>query len=78
MNIKEAWDWLVDEGYMQVNALGLGYIKKGPRKGDLATFVFCIRLLGAYSVGLHGKPAPVQVTCGCRTHELRFKLAEKR
>jgi hypothetical protein len=76
VNVREAWDWLVEEGYMQVNQLGLGHICKVPRKRDLATFVYCIEKLGAWSVGINNKPAPVQVSCGCRIHELRFKLRE--
>jgi len=73
MNGTDAFDWLVENDYMQVNELGFGYISKPPKKADLDLFVKAVRALGAYSVETANFKATILVSCGCKIDDLRFK-----
>jgi len=73
MNGIESFDWLAENGYMEVNELGYGHISKPPKKADLDLFVKAVRALGAYSVETANSKATILVSCGCKTDDLRFK-----
>lgn len=69
----EAFDWLVEQGYMRVNDLGFGEIVKPPERSDLDMFVQAVLALGTYSVDLPISRYTIEITRGCRVDDLRFK-----
>jgi hypothetical protein len=73
MKGHEAFDWLVEQGYMRVNDLGFGEIVKPPKRSDLDMFVKAVRVLGAYRVSIEIGRSTIETTCGCRVNDLRFK-----
>lgn len=73
MKGKEAFDWLVENHYMEVNQVGIGWITKAPKKGDLDMFVKCVVKLGAHSVTTAYSDGSIEVTCGCNADDLRFQ-----
>lgn len=55
---------LVESGWFKRRADGWCYAVRVPARADLDRFVSLVKTIGAYSVGIDGKPAPIQVTRG--------------
>lgn len=77
LNGHQAFDELVDEGFMEVNEVGLGRIVKAPKltngprgRRELNWFVRCVTAMSAWATSeRHG----VQRSCGCDGDDLRFR-----
>ena len=69
----QAFDELVRHGFLVVNEVGWGQVVKAPTKRDLDWFVKMVKVLGAYSVATSGKAATIEVSCGSRVDDLRFR-----
>lgn len=71
----EALKYLMDMGVIRAHGIGFFRIDRAPKyKRDFDLFVTCVKCLGAYSVSLDGKRAPVEVSCGGDANETIFKI----
>lgn len=76
MTGREALRELVANGWFHQREDGVCFAVRPPSKKDLPYFVGLVAKLGQYSVSLHGKAAPMQVTSGDRETGPMFKALE--
>ena len=77
MTGKAALDELVENGWFSLRSDGWYFVSRAPAKSDIERYVYLIHKLGAYTVPLNGKEAPIRVTRGDGPDSLIWKVADK-
>jgi hypothetical protein len=72
---EDALSELVEEGWFTKREDGWCRMTKLPSKKEMHRFIYLIKTLGAYSVGLNGEFPPIQVTRGGGPDELLWKVS---
>lgn len=60
----QALDELIENGWFTRRADGWCYYAQRPAAIEMERFIYLIKTLGAYSVGIDGQFAPIKVTRG--------------
>ena len=78
MTAEKVLGELVSEGWFQKGENGWHRAVAAPSTfRDLELFIHLVKALGAYSVGLSGTPAPIEVQTGTGVYGLVFRIRKE-